>query len=542
MKKYFLLLQLLHFGLFAQTPTWDWLTKSIGSDYVGSRSISLDNNGNIYTIGNYFTNTFTYGNLTLTNASQNSARDSYIAKHNSLGEIIWLKGISGINNEELLKVHTDNNNNVYVLGGFNSPSITIGTTTLTNYGSGSYDIYLAKFNSDGDLIWIKSISETNNESAEGLTVDSSGNVYVGGRFNSSSITLGTTVLNNATTSGAAFLLKFNPSGDPIWNKVINGSGDDHIEAVSVDSLGNVFVAGGFYSPTLTFDTTYLNNTNNYKDIFIAKYNSTGVFQWTKKIGGTNDDYVRTIKLDNTGNLYLTGHFSSPILTLGTTTLTKISDQDIFLSKYNTAGNLMWAKNAGNSSYNTATGLTIDANNNSYISGAYFTSITFGSLPELVSQGNQDVFLTKYDATGNAIWSKSNGGIYNDFGFALASNQQNEIFLTGTIGPQCTLFDDINAYTNTAYNFISKLSPIVLSNQDFILNNVNIYPNPVNNDLNILSQDNIHNKKYQIINSLGKIINESYLDNYSKSINVSFLHSGIYFLKIEDYKAIKFIKN
>jgi hypothetical protein len=204
--------------------------------------------------------------------------------------------------------------------------------------------------------------------------------------------------------------------------------------------------------------------------------------------------------------------------------------------------LLWAKKAGNSSYNVSTGLTIDSDNNSYISGAYFNSITFGNLPQLVSQGNQDVFLTKYDATGNAIWSKSNGGIYNDFGFALTSNQSNEVFLTGTIGPQCTPFDDINAYTNTPYNFISKLSSTTLSNQDFISNNVSIYPNPVNEDLNILSLDNIHNKKYQIINALGRIITESYLDNYSNSIPVNFLQSGIYFLKIEDYEAIKFIKN
>jgi hypothetical protein len=540
MKKYFLQLLLLPFGLFAQTPTWEWLTKSIGSDYVGSRSISLDNNGNVYTVGNYSTNTFNYGGLTLTNTSLSSARDSYVAKHNSLGEIIWLKGISGINNEEILKVNTDNNNNVYVLGAFNSPSITIGSTTLTN--SGYYDIYLAKLNSDGDLIWVKSISGTDNESAEGLTVDSSGNVYVGGRFSSTSITIGTTVLNNATTSGAGFLLKFDSLGNPIWNKVINGSIYDYVEAVSVDSLGNVFIAGGFNSPTLSFDTTVLNNTNNYKDIFIAKYNSTGIFQWAKKIGGTDDDDVRNIKLDNDGNLYLTGHFNSPVLTLGTTTLTRTSTQDIFLTKYNTNGNLLWAKKAGNSSYNVSTGLTIDSDNNSYISGAYFNSITFGNLPQLVSQGNQDVFLTKYDATGNAIWSKSNGGIYNDFGFALTSNQSNEVFLTGTIGPQCTPFDDINAYTNTPYNFISKLSSTTLSNQDFISNNVSIYPNPVNEDLNILSLDNIHNKKYQIINALGRIITESYLDNYSNSIPVNFLQSGIYFLKIEDYEAIKFIKN
>ncbi|MEW5676197.1 SBBP repeat-containing protein [Flavobacterium enshiense] len=539
MKKYFLLLLLLHFKLFAQTPTWEWLTKSIGSDYVGSRSISLDNNENIYTIGNYSTNTFTYGNLTLTNISQNSARDSYIAKHNSLGEIIWLKGISGINNEEILKVNTDNNNNLYVLGAFNSPSITIGSTTLTN--SGSYDIYLAKFNSDGDLIWVKNISGTNSESAEGLTVDSSGNVYVGGRFNSSSITIGTTVLNNTTSSGAAFLLKFDSLGNPIWNKVINGSSDDYIEAISVDSLGNVFVAGGFYSPTLSFDTTNLNNTNNYKDIFIAKYNSTGIFQWAKKIGGTNDDDVRNIKLDNNGNLYLTGHFSSPILTLGTTTLTRISSQDIFLTKYNTNGNLVWAKKAGNSSYNTSTGLTIDSNNNSYISGAYFSSITFGNLPELVSQGNQDVFLAKYDSSGNEIWSKSNGGIFNDFGFALTSNQLNEIFLTGTVGPQCAPFDDIDAYSNTAYNFISKLNSSQLNIDTFTDKKLNICQNPVNEKICISNNINLNQKNYIIFDCLGKIISSSEFERNTNDIDVKNLPSGIYFLRIEDYEAIKFIK-
>jgi len=538
MKKYFLLILLSHFGLFAQTPTWNWLTKSIGSDYVGSRSISLDNTENIYTVGNYSTSTFTYGNLTLTNTSLASARDSYIAKHNSLGEIIWLKGISGSNNEEILKVKTDNNNNLYVLGGFNSPVLTIGNTTLTN--SGYYDIYLAKFNSNGDLVWVKSISGANNESAEGLTVDSSGNIYVGGKFNSSSITIGSSVLNNSTSFAEAFLIKFDSSGNPLWNKVLSGSVDEYIEGINTDNSGNVFITGGFNSSSINFGTTTLTNTNAYNDIFIAKYNSTGIFQWAKKIGGNNDDYTRNIKIDTNGDILVTGHFTSTSLTLGTTTLSKISSQDIFITKYNTSGNLIWAKNAGNSGYNVATGLTTDTNNNIYISGAYNNSITFGTQPELISTGNQDVFLAKYDTAGNAVWSKSNGGIYNDFGFAITNNSLNDIFLTGTLGPQSNLFDTVDAYSSTGFNFIAKLSLTNLNNETFSKNKPFICQNPVREKICISNLINF--KNYLIFDVTGKTILSSKFDNYSSEIDVKNLQTGIYFLKIDENEAIKFIKN
>lgn len=525
---------------FAQIPEWEWLIKSTGSDYVGSRCISIDNNGYIYTVGNYSTSIFSFGTSNLTNSSSNSARDSYISKHSSLGETIWLKGISGVNNEEILNIKIDTNNNIYVLGAFNSPNLTIGTITLANIGY--YDIYLAKFNSNGDLNWIKSISGSDDDSANGLALDSSGNIYVGGRFNSNSITIGTTVLTNPTTGGAAFLLKLDAFGNPIWNKILNGSGHDYIEAVDVDSSGNIFITGGFYSTSLNFGTTSISNTNNYKDAFIAKYNSTGNFQWVKKIGGTNDEDVRNIKLDNNGNIYITGHFSSPNLNLGTTNLTLNSFQDIFLTKYDTNGNVLWARKGGVSGYNTSTGLTIDSNNNSYISGAYFNSINFGNLPEMFSQGNQDVFLTKFDTNGNAIWSKTNGGVNNDFGFAVTCNTLNELFLTGTIGPQCMPFDDINANLNTASNFISKLNTIPLYSNTFTNTTLAIYPNPVTDKINIQDNMNLNQKKYLIFDVSGKIMDKYNFKTETYEIDVKNLQNGLYFLKVEDFDSVKFIKN
>lgn len=530
---------------FSQTPVWEWVKTSTGAAFNGSRSMATDSNGNIYTAGAFRSSTFSYGNESISNSNTPNTDNGFISKHNSLGEIVWLKNFNGNNEEGISEIKIDNNNNIYIIGTFNSPTLTIDTTTLTNLGN--YDAFIAKFDENGNLIWAKSIAGNNIDVGTSLSIDNSGNVFVSGHYSSSSIVIDTITLNNSEASETVidhdvFFAKFDSLGNVIWAKTAGGTLTDQIKSITTDTFGNLFISGFFGSPTISFGTTNLTNTNNYYDVFIAKYNSSGTFQWAKKAGGTNYDYARSLVTDNLGDLYITGYFESPTITFGTTTHTNLGYSNIFLAKYTSTGNVVWSKTAGNNDTNFTTSIAKDSNNNIYITGGFSSSITFGSQPQLTCQGYYDIFVAKYDSMGNPIWSKSNGGLEYEIGSKVHCIQNDEILLTGFSGSSTIIFDNNTINTTAGYHYISKLSQIPLSNPDFISNNVSIYPNPAKNDLIILSQDNIHNKKYQIVNPLGRIITESYLDNHSNSININFLQSGIYFLKIDYYEAIKFIKN
>ena len=131
-------------------------------------------------------------------------------------------------------------------------------------------------------------------------------------------------------------------------------------------------------------------------------------------------------MDLNGNLYITGYFDSPLLIFGSTTLTNASQGqgDIFVVKYNASGNVLWAKSAGGWYIDVGNGIAVDANGSSYITGMFNSpSITFGNTVLTDSsgyfcgggQGCSDIFLVKYDSTGNVLWAQRAGGIDHDGG-------------------------------------------------------------------------------------------------------------------------------
>ena len=261
----------------------------------------------------------------------------------------WLlaRAATGSGQQEGLSIATDASGNVFVTGYFASPTITFGTTTLTN--AGQYDIFLVKYDGTGNVLWAKSAGGTGGDEGWSVSTDASGNVFATGVFSSPTITFGTTTLTNAGIA-AIFIVKYDGAGNVLWAKSAGGIGGDGGYSVATDVAGNVFATGVFSSPTITFGTTTLTNTSGgYADIFLVKYDGIGNVLWAKNAGGTVDDYGWSAATDVSGNVFVTGYFTSATITFGTTTLINNSFagmEDIFLVKYDGAGNVLWAKSAG----------------------------------------------------------------------------------------------------------------------------------------------------------------------------------------------------
>ena len=191
-----------------------------------------------------------------------------------------------------------------------------------------------------------------------------------------------------------------------WAKSAGGPGyADEASAVAVDAYGNVYAAGYFLSLTINFGTTVLTNVA-FEDIFLVKYDYSGNVLWAKSFGGDYDERARALAVDAAGNVLMAGIFASSTLTFGSTTLVLAGNTDLFVTKFDSAGNVLWAKSAGGTGGDYTTGVAAGPSGSIFISGDFSSpSITFGS----VTLANPGVFLVRYNSDGSVAWARGSGG-------------------------------------------------------------------------------------------------------------------------------------
>jgi hypothetical protein len=372
--------------IFAQSDVWQWVEQAggIGNDY--GRSITIDSSGNSYITG-YFYGTASFGSTTLTTTGS-GAVDIFVAKLDSSGNWLWAKQAGGNNWDVGFGIATDSSGNSYVTGFF-AESASFGSTTLTS--SGGEDIFVAKLDSSGNWLWAKQAGGTGLDIGYGIATDSSGNSYVTGFF-AESASFGSTTL---TSSGGEdiFVAKLDSSGNWLWAKQAGGTSPDYGWGIAIDSSENSYVTG-YFEGTASFGTTNL-TSSGVQDIFIAKLDSSGNWLWVKQAGGNNWDVGFGIATDSSGNSYITGLFAE-FASFGSTTLTSSGQDDIFVAKLDNNGNWLWVKQAGGISSDEGFAITTDSSENSYVTGYYQGTASFGSI-ELTSSGGNDIFIAKLGA-------------------------------------------------------------------------------------------------------------------------------------------------
>jgi len=302
----------------------------------------------------------------------------------------WVEQAGGIGNDYGRSITIDSSGNSYITGYFYGTA-SFGSTTLTTTGSGAVDIFVAKLDSSGNWLWAKQAGGNNWDVGFGIATDSSGNSYVTGFF-AESASFGSTTL---TSSGGEdiFVAKLDSSGNWLWAKQAGGTSPDYGWGIAIDSSGNSYVTG-YFEGTASFGTTNL-TSSGVQDIFIAKLDSSGNWLWVKQAGGNNWDVGFGIATDSSGNSYITGLFAE-FASFGSTTLTSSGQDDIFVAKLDNNGNWLWVKQAGGISSDEGFAITTDSSENSYVTGYYQGTASFGSI-ELTSSGGNDIFIAKLGA-------------------------------------------------------------------------------------------------------------------------------------------------
>jgi len=534
---------------FAQTPNWLWAKSAGGTNVDCPHSIAVDASGNIYVVGYFASPTIIFGSITLTNTATYGSADIFLAKYDAIGNVLWVKSIGGMGNDEAYSISVDASENTYVAGKFESSTIIFGSTTLTNATTnGSADIFLAKYDANGNVIWAKSAGGTSNDRAYSISVDASENTYVAGYFASSTITFGSTTLINASLNYSdIFFAKYDANGNVTWAKSGGGQYSDIVNSIMSDVSGNTYLAGWFDSPTLSFESTSLSNMGGgYPDIFLAKCDNLGIVLWAKSAGGLKDDRATSVAIDAIGNTYVVGYFKSSTIIFGSTTLTNattIGSADIFLAKYDTNGNVLWAKSVGGIGDDEAYSVTMDASGNIYVVGYFGSStIILGSttLTNIIANGSEDILLAKYDANGNVIWAKSVGGTGDDEAYSIAIDASENTYVSGMFSSDTISFGSTTLPGNEDI-FLAKLGSSTVINELSDSLNFSVFPIPATNSLTIESPQK---SKIEILNIQGQLIKTIAAINDQTTIDISVFPSGIYFIKVKTEKGIavkKFIK-
>ncbi|PKN73855.1 MAG: hypothetical protein CVU50_01325 [Candidatus Cloacimonetes bacterium HGW-Cloacimonetes-3] len=231
-----------------------------------------------------------------------------------------------------------------------------------------------------------------------------------------------------TSSGefGIFIAKMNGYGHWLWAVSAGGSFYEYGKDIAVDGSGNTYLTGYFWGAAIF--GPYTLTSSGPGDIFAAKLDSEGNFLWAVKAGGTGIDEGSGIAVDGNGNTLLTGWFQNTA-SFGTYTLTSGGSDDIFAAKLDSTGNWLWAVRAGGTSGARGIGIAVDGDGNALMSGAFWGTASFGT-QTLTSSGGSDIFAAKLGTSGNWLWAVKAGGDGSDFGRGIAVDGYGNAFLTG----------------------------------------------------------------------------------------------------------------
>jgi len=279
-------------------------------------------------------------------------------------------------------VVTDSSNNIYITG------------STQTFGGEDYDVFLQKYDQSCNLLYTKQWGGPGNDIARGMAVDAADNVYITGSTDS---------FTNGMATTQIFLLKYTSSGDLQFSEVWGGTQNDFGSAVAVDVFGNIYVVG---------------TTNSIgaggSDAVLLKYAPGGNLLFQKTWGGTRNDFGTGVAVDPGGYVYVTGYTYSLGPTPGISA--------IMLLKYDSSGNLLFQKTWGGTMNDFATAVAVDIDGNVYVTG-YTKSFS-------VTPGVPSVLLLKFDQSGNLLFQRSWGGHRGDFGYGVAVDSAENVYVTG----------------------------------------------------------------------------------------------------------------
>jgi hypothetical protein len=312
-----------------------------------------------------------------------------------------------------------------------------------NLVAGTSDVFFAKYDAEGNLVWARSIGSAGGDSGTDIWIDEDGNVVLSGVFIAEmDADPGPGIYNLfSVDNNDGFLAKYTPDGNFIWAFNLGSPNFERCRAVTGDFDGNIYVVTEIKG-TCDFDpgpatVNFTNFGSGDSEIMLAKYSPAGAYIWASRMGGTGNDLVRDVKVTPSGFVYITGEFAltadfDPSAAMSN--LVTTGSLDGFVAKYSAAtGAFVWAIKMGGTGSDVTYAISLDTLSNLYASGKFIGTADFdpsAGVSNLVSAGSDDGFLAKYDSMGVLMWANRLGSTSVDRVQAVHADPLGNVFISG----------------------------------------------------------------------------------------------------------------
>lgn len=381
-----------------------WAINMGGTNNDYGSGLCLDGKGHIYVIGRFSSQTvFGPGVDTFTSAG---STDIFFAKFDTSGNYIWAKSVGGTGIDEGYAITLDAAGEyVYITGLYRravdfDPGPSFGVLNASGTNS---DAFIAKYDTNGNYVWAKSIGGTGNDASNSIALDVGGNICIVGTFSSTAdFDPGPDTASISINGGSdAFLARYDTAGNYLWAKSIGGSGADNGYDLTTDNQGKIYVVGSFSNIlNNSVDSIFINMVSKgNSDGFLIQYDTGGNCIWARSPGSVGLDIIYGVALDTYRNVYVTGNFAQNIIFTPEDSLivSRRLYRDVFVAKFNPDGHYLWAESFSGQDNKYAQGITVDSKGNVYTTGYFDGTVDFDPGPGIdtfTSRGNNDIFIHK----------------------------------------------------------------------------------------------------------------------------------------------------
>jgi len=476
----------IHFCLlngYSQTPVWNWVVGlNTAGNEVTNDAVVDPVTGDVYAVGYWENNLsafFPTGTLPSEDFSSTYGQDDgFVAKYDNSGSLQWAFKIGCNKKDRVNAIEIDPSGNIYITGYFedNTAEFTgtgalTGTTSLVN-ADNDHDFFIAKYNSDGELLWVRQGNSTGGRDIEGIDVAAynSGVVAVG-YFNDDT-NFGALTVSDLGNFNQTFVVSYDENGNEQW--FAYGATNNHdnntksyFNGVETDGT-NVFITGNFkgpdfelYDKTNSLVSTVVNSNDGDAEIVLISFSVGGNFNWIQKIGGTNHEEDRGLVLDN-DSIYITGGIGNNANFPGYTDnpVSSSGNMDIFVSSHSKIDGITgWVRSISstNAGDQIGTSITSDNYSNILLTGYYDGNLNFSGTM-LTPVGGDDGFIASYTNDGVYYWAKTIGSGGNDYGYGISSNSSDYVYVAGNYRDLANLDGNILSNNGGDNAFLAEIDP------------------------------------------------------------------------------------
>lgn len=346
---------------------------------------------------------------------------------------------------------SDDEGNIY-LAGLYVGAITLGDFTLSN--SGGSDILVAKLDPWGNWLWADGVGSYEYDKATSIVCDPDGNLVITGDFKNT-VRFGNLPIITSSGSSDIFVAKISPSGTWLWSSRAGGSSYDTANSLDADSQGGIYVTG-YFSGTGYFPGISNISSAGGNDIFLARLSSVGNWEWARRAGASNSDEGKSVAIDSSDNVILSGKYRGTI-SFGDHEIVPGSNYPLFVAKADSLGNWLWANTTSGSGNAYFGDICVDNMGNTYITGTFAPSITFGAY-SVDNISSEDIFVAKAGPTGEWNWAISAGGSNSDSVSDIGIDSEGNLWIAGAFEFPFQLGDISLISHGNSDLYMAKLNP------------------------------------------------------------------------------------